>query len=70
MRNLNTQLFLDGALDFEQTRVAKLHDGFRFHVDEMVVLAELVGTLVLRAVVSKLVLDDQTAVEQQVNSII
>ena len=64
MRNLNTQLLLDGTLDFKQARVAKLHHLFRFHVDKMVVLAEFVGTFVLRAVVPKLVLDDQTAVEQ------
>ena len=70
MRNLNTQLFFDRPLDFKQTWVAKFHDGFRFHVDEMVVLAELVGTLVLSAVVPKLVLDDQAAVEQKVNGII
>ena len=63
MGNLNTQLFLNRPLDFKQARVAKLHDGFRFDVDEMVVLAELVGTLILRAVVPKLVLDDQAAVE-------
>ena len=70
MRNFHSQLLFNGALDFKQTRVAKLHDGFRFHVDEMVVLAELVGTLVLRAVVPKLVLDDQAAVEQKVDGII
>ena len=70
MRNLNTQLFFDRPLDFKQTRVAEFHDGFRFHVDEMVVLAELVGTFILRAVVPKLVLDDQAAVEQKVNGII
>ena len=70
MRNLNTQLVLNGALDFKQTGVAKLHDLFRFHVDEMVVLAELVGAFVLRAVVSELVLDDQSAVQQQVDGII
>ena len=70
MRDLNPQLLFDGALDFKQTRVAKFHDGFRFHVDEMVVLAELVGTLILRAVVPKLMLDDQAAVEQKVDGII
>ena len=70
MRNLNTQLFFDRPLDFKQTRVAKFHDGFRFHVDEMVVLAELVGSFVLRAVVPKLVLDDQAAVQEQIDSII
>ncbi len=62
MRNLNTQLLLDGALDFQQARVAELHDGFRLQVDEMVVLAELVGAFVLCTVVSKLVLDDQATV--------
>ena len=62
MRNLNTQLFLNGALDFKQTGVAKLHDLFRFHVDEMVVLAELVGAFVLRTIVPKLVLDDKPTV--------
>ena len=62
MRNLNTQLLLDGALDFKQTRVAKLHDLFRFHVDEVVVLAEFVGAFVLCAVVPELVLDDKPTV--------
>ena len=70
MRNLNTQLFFNRTLNLQQSRVAKFHDGFRFHVDEMVVLAELVGTLVLRAVVPKLMLDDQAAVEQKVDGII
>ena len=70
MRNLNAKLFLDGTLDLKQSRVAKLHDGLRLQVDEMVMLAELVGAFVLRAVVSELVLDDQTAVKQQVDSII
>ena len=64
MCNLNAELFFNRPLDFKQTRVTKLHDGLRLQVDEMVVLAELVGALVLRAVVSKLVLDDQAAVEQ------
>ena len=62
MRNLNTQLLFDGALDFKQTRVAKLHDLFRIHVYEMVVLAELVRAFVLCTVVSKLVLDDKPTV--------
>ena len=63
MRNLNAQLLFNRPLDFKQARVAKFHDGLRLQVDEMVVLAELVGALVLRAIVPKLVLDDQTAVE-------
>ena len=70
MRNLNTQLLLDRSLNLQQSRVAELHDAFRLQVDEMVVLAELVGSFVLRAVVPKLVLDDQTAVQEQVDSII
>ena len=70
MRNLNTQLLLNRPLNLQQSRVAKLHDGLRLQVDEMVVLTELVGAFVLRAVVSKLVFDDQTAVEQQVDGII
>ena len=64
MRNLNAKLFLDGTLDFKQAWVTKLHDLFRFHVDKMVVLAEFVGTFVLRTVVPELVFDDQAAVEQ------
>ena len=64
MRNLNTQLLLNRPLDLKQSRVTKLHDGFRLQVDEMVMLAELVGAFVLRAVVPELVLDDQAAVEQ------
>ena len=70
MRDLNTKLFLNRPLDFKQTRVTKLHDVFRLQVDEMVVLAELVGAFVLRAVVSKLVLDDKAAVQKQVDGII
>ena len=70
MRNLNAQLLFNRPLDFKQTRVAELHYSLRLQVDEMVVLAELVWAFVLRAVVPELVLDDQTAVEQQVDSII
>ena len=70
MRNLNPQLLFTRLLDFKQARVAELHDLFRLDVNEMVVLAELVGTLVLRAVVPKLVLNDQSAVQQQVDGII
>ena len=62
MRNLNTQLFFDRPLDFEQARVTKLHDLFGFHVNEMVVLAEFVGALVLCTVVPKLMLDDKPTV--------
>ena len=36
----------------------------------MVVLAELVGAFILRAVVPKLVLDDQAAVEQEVDGVV
>ncbi len=70
MRNLHAELFLDRLLDFEKPWVAKLHHAFGVEVNEVVVLAELVGALVLRAVVPKLVLDDQAAVEQQFNRII
>ena len=70
MRNLNTQLFFNRTLDFKEAWVTELHNGLRLQVDEMVMLAELVGAFVLRAVVSELVFDDQTAVEQQVDSII
>ena len=70
MRNLHAQLFLDGALDFKQARVAKFHDLFCLNVDEMVVLAEFVRALVLRAVVPKLVLDDQSAVQQQFDGVV
>ena len=62
MRDFHPKLLLDGALDFQQAWVAELHDGFRFQVDEMVVLAKLVGAFVLCTVVSKLVLDDQATV--------
>ena len=70
MRNLNTQLFLNRPLDFKQPRVAEFHHLLRLHIDEMVVLAELVGAFVLGAIVPKLVLDDQPAVQQQVDGII
>ena len=64
MRNLYAQLLFNRPLDFKQARVAELHYSLRFQVDEMVVLAELVGAFVLRAIVSELVLDDQAAVQQ------
>ena len=70
MRNLHPQLLLNRTLYFKQSRVTKLHHGFRLQVDEMVVLAELVGAFVLCAVVPELVLNDQSAVQQQVDSII
>ena len=70
MRNLNPQLLLDGALDLKQTRVTELHDSLRLQVDEMVMLAELVGALVLCAVVSKLVLDDKPTVQKEINGIV
>ena len=70
MRYLNTQLLLNGALYFKQARVTEFHHLLRLHIDEMVVLAELVGAFILRAVVSELVLDDQAAVQEQVDSII
>ena len=70
MRDFNAQLFFNRPLDLQQARVAELHDGFRLQINEMVVLAELVGAFVLRAVVPKLVLDDQATVQQQVDSII
>jgi len=68
--DFNTQLFLNGALDFQQARVAELHHLFRLNVNEMVVLAELVGAFVLGAVVPKLVLDDQSAVQQQFDGVV
>ena len=70
MRNLYPELFLNRPLDFQQTRVTEFHNGFRFQVDEMVVLAEFIGALVLCAVVPELVLDDEATVQQQVNRII
>ena len=70
MRNLNPQLLLNRSLDFKQTRVAKLHDLFRFHVDEMVVLAEFVGALVLCTVMPKLVLDDKPTVQEEVDGVV
>ena len=70
VRDFHAELLLDRALYLQQARVAEFHDLFRLDVYEMVVLAELVGTLVLRAVVPKLVLDDQPAVQQQVDGII
>ena len=70
MRDLNAQLFFNGSLDFKQAWVAELHNLFCLQVDEMVVLAELVGTLVLCAIVPELVLDDQAAVQKQVDGVI
>ena len=70
MRNLNTQLFFNRPLDFKQAWVAELHHRLRLQVNEMVVLAELVGAFVLRAVVPELVLDDQAAVQKQIDGII
>ena len=70
MRDLNPQLFLNRLLDFQEPRVTEFHHLLRIQVDEMVVLAEFVGALVLGAVVPKLVLDDQSAVEQQLNGVV
>ena len=70
MRYLHTQLFFNRPLDFKQAWVTKLHHRLRLQVNEMVVLAELVGAFVLRAIVSELVLDDQAAVQKQVDGII
>ena len=70
VRDFHSKLFFDGTLDFQKARVAELHDAFRLQVDEMVVLAELVGAFVLRTVMPELVLDDQAAVEQQVDSVV
>ena len=70
MRDFNAQMFLNRLLDFQQSWVAKLQHLLGFNVDEVVVLAELVGTLVLSAVVSKLVLDDQSAVQQQFDGVV
>ena len=70
MRNLYPQLLFYRFLDLQKARVAELHDGFSLQVDEVVVLAELVGAFVLSAVVPKLVLDDQATVEQQLDGII
>ena len=70
MRNLNPQLLFNRSLDLKQTRVTKLHDSLRLQVDEVVVLAELVGALVLCAVVSKLVLDDKPTVQKAINGIV
>ena len=70
MRNLNAELLLNRPLDFQQARVAEFHHAFCLNINEMVVLSELVGTLVLCAVVPKLVLDDQAALQQQIDSII
>ena len=70
MRNLNAQLFLTRSLYLKQTWVAELHYSLRFQVDEMVVLAEFVGALILRTVVPKLVLDDQAAVEQHMLTVL
>ena len=70
MRNLNTQLFFDRPLDFEQARVTEFHDALRLQIDEMVVLAEFVGALVLCAVVPKLVFDDKPTVQEEVDGVV
>ena len=70
MRNLHPQLLFYRFLNLQKAWVTELHDGLRLQVDEVVVLAELVGSFVLSAVVSKLVLDDQAAVKQQLDGII
>ena len=70
MCDFDAQLLLDGPLDFKQSRVAKLHHGLGLQVDEMVVLAEFVGAFILRTVVPKLVLDDQTAIQHQLDGVI
>ena len=70
MRYFHPKLLLNRSLDFKQTRVTKLHDGLRLQVDEMVVLAEFVGALVLCAVVPKLVLDDKPTVQEEVDGVV
>lgn len=42
MCDFDPETVFDGVLDLQQSRVAKLYDGFGLEVDEMVVLAELV----------------------------
>lgn len=70
MRNLHAKLFLNRLLDFEQTWVTKFHHAFGVEVDKVVVLAELVGAFVLCTVVPKLVLDDQAAIQQQLDGVV
>lgn len=70
LRDFHPQLFFDGFLNFQQARIAEFENFFRLQINEMVVLAEFVGFLVLRAVVPKLMLDDQTAIEQQVDGVV
>ena len=70
MCDFHPEFLLDGLLDFEKPRIAILQYLSRLKINEMVVLPELVGTLVLGAVVPELVLDHQVGVEQQLNGIV
>ncbi len=70
MRDFHTQLPLDGLLDFQQSGIAVLHYLAGVEIHKMVVLAELVRTLVLCAVVAELVLDYQIAVQQQLDGVV
>ena len=70
LRDFHAELLLDGLLNLQQSGIAVFQHFSCVQIDVMVMLAELVGTLVLSAVVPKLVLDDQAAVEQKVDGII
>lgn len=70
MRDFNAKLFLYSALYLPKAWVAKLHHLLGFRIDEMVVLPILVRLLVLSAVVPKLVLNNQPAVEEQVDGVV
>ena len=66
----HSEFLLDGPLDLLQTGIAVLQHLARVKINEMVVLPELVGPLVLCAVVTELVLDHQVAVEQQHDGVV
>ena len=66
----HSQLPFDGLLDFQQSRVAILHHLAGVKVHKMIMLAELVGTFVLGAIVSELVFDHQVAVQTQFDGVV
>ena len=61
---------LGGVLYLLNARITKLKYLFTIHTNQMIVLAELVGTLELRKILSKLMFGNQMAVQQQVNGVV
>ncbi len=68
--NSNSQQFFNRILNFLQTGITKLKNAAILDVDKVVVLFEFKGTLILGAVVAKLVLGYQVAILEQFYGVI